>query len=193
MKYTYHISTITPWHKYVQISPYASYASYDHSLTYQMLPVLHVQRIMMEALYPDCKPPKETKEFLQVCLSKFITHMTTVSIFTARTCMRTATCHLFACISLCHIASVTSIRHWSFSLSHWSTALCSYLQIGCKRAANKLHSNMVHRSCVAQERALCFIGLWILETDVVCVCRAVSRSAIVKIARASLATTSYGP
>jgi hypothetical protein len=43
-----------------------------------MIPISHVQRIMQEAVYKDCELPPDTKQFMQACLSKFITHLTMV-------------------------------------------------------------------------------------------------------------------
>jgi histone H3/H4 len=43
-----------------------------------MIPISNIQRIMKEAMFQDCKLPKDAMEFVQACLSKFITHITMV-------------------------------------------------------------------------------------------------------------------
>jgi hypothetical protein len=44
----------------------------------QMLPINHVHRIMKEALFEECDLARDSTEFVQTCLSKFVTHITKV-------------------------------------------------------------------------------------------------------------------
>jgi histone H3/H4 len=43
-----------------------------------MIPIGNVDRIMKEALSKDCNLPSSSTAFVQACLSKFITRLTTV-------------------------------------------------------------------------------------------------------------------
>jgi len=49
-------------------------------INWQMIPINNVQRIMKEMLSENVEISKDTTGFMQSCLSKFITHMTTVRL-----------------------------------------------------------------------------------------------------------------